>query len=72
MCGIIAYFGKNRAFPVLIDGLKKMEYRGYDSAGVCICDNNQLMLAKKSGKVCELEKEFLREYGVCSLDGKSC
>jgi len=72
MCGIIAYFGKKQAFPILIDGLKKLEYRGYDSAGVCIWNNNQLMLAKKQGKVAELEKEFLREYGVCSLDGQSC
>jgi glucosamine--fructose-6-phosphate aminotransferase (isomerizing) len=69
MCGIIAYFGKKQAFPILIDGLKKLEYRGYDSAGICIADNHQLMLAKKKGKVVELEKEFLKEYGVCSLDG---
>jgi len=72
MCGIIAYLGKKQAHPILINGLKKMEYRGYDSAGICISDNNQLILAKKKGKVSELEKEFLNEYGVCSIDGCSC
>jgi len=67
MCGIIAYFGKQQAFPILINGLKKLEYRGYDSAGVCVADNNQLFVAKKRGKVSELEKEFLNEYGICSV-----
>ncbi|MEK7658519.1 MAG: glutamine--fructose-6-phosphate transaminase (isomerizing) [Patescibacteria group bacterium] len=72
MCGIIAYLGNKQAFPILINGLKKLEYRGYDSAGICIGDNHQLFLAKKKGKVSELEKEFLREYGVCSIDGNYC
>jgi len=63
--------GKKNAFPILIEGLKKMEYRGYDSAGICVGHNNDLMLAKKKGRVVELEKDFLNEYGVCSLDG-SC
>ncbi len=73
MCGIIAYFGNKQAFPILINGLKKLEYRGYDSAGICIGDNYQLTLVKKKGKVSELEKDFLREYGVCSIkDGHPC
>lgn len=67
MCGIIAYLGNKQAFPILINGLKKLEYRGYDSAGICIADNYQLFIAKKKGKVSELEKEFLREYGICSV-----
>jgi glucosamine--fructose-6-phosphate aminotransferase (isomerizing) len=67
MCGIIAYLGNKQAFPILINGLKKLEYRGYDSAGICVEDNHQLFLAKKRGKVSELEKEFLNEYGVCSI-----
>jgi glucosamine--fructose-6-phosphate aminotransferase (isomerizing) len=71
MCGIIAYLGKKNAFPILIDGLKKMEYRGYDSAGICVGYNNDLMLAKKKGRVADLENDFLNEYGVCSLNG-SC
>ena len=72
MCGIIAYFGKKQAFPVLINGLKKLEYRGYDSAGICISDNHQFFIAKKKGKVGELEREFLREYGICSIKDGSC
>ncbi|MDP3882962.1 MAG: glutamine--fructose-6-phosphate transaminase (isomerizing) [Candidatus Staskawiczbacteria bacterium] len=73
MCGIIAYLGGKQAFPVLINGLKKLEYRGYDSAGVCIEDNYQLTLVKKKGKVSELEKEFLNIYGVCSVrDSNLC
>jgi len=72
MCGIIGYLGEKKAFPILINGLKKLEYRGYDSAGICINDNFQLTLVKKRGKVAELEKDFLNEYGVCSLDGSSC
>jgi glucosamine--fructose-6-phosphate aminotransferase (isomerizing) len=72
MCGIIAYLGNKQAFPILINGLKKLEYRGYDSAGICISDNHQLFLAKKRGKVSELEKEFINEYGVCSVKDNSC
>ncbi|HQK64114.1 MAG TPA: hypothetical protein PLF16_03110, partial [Candidatus Staskawiczbacteria bacterium] len=59
MCGIIAYLGKKNAFPILIDGLKKMEYRGYDSAGVCVGYDDNLILVKKKGRVAELEKDFL-------------
>jgi glucosamine--fructose-6-phosphate aminotransferase (isomerizing) len=66
MCGIIAYLGNKKAFPILINGLRKLEYRGYDSAGICVADDHQLFLAKKRGKVAELEKDFLKEYGVCS------
>ena len=56
MCGIIAYFGKKNAAPILIDGLKKLEYRGYDSAGVCLlCDKN-LYSSKIKGRVADLEK----------------
>ena len=63
--------GKKQAFPILINGLKKLEYRGYDSAGICIKENNQLTLAKKKGRVSDLEKDFLREYGVCSVKDSS-
>jgi len=56
MCGIIAYFGNKNAAPVLIDGLKKLEYRGYDSAGVCLLGKEKLNCAKVKGRVSELEK----------------
>lgn len=56
MCGIVAYLGKKNAEPVLIDGLKKLEYRGYDSAGVCLLKDGKLISAKVKGRVAELEK----------------
>lgn len=56
MCGIVGYLGKGNAFPVLIKGLKRLEYRGYDSAGVAIItDNGELKVYKTKGKVSELE-----------------
>ncbi len=54
MCGIMAYIGKKQAYPILLDGLKKLEYRGYDSSGVAIM-NGSLSLLKKEGKVEALE-----------------
>jgi len=56
MCGIIAYFGKKNVASVLIDGLKKLEYRGYDSAGVCLLNGGGLYSAKVKGRVSELER----------------
>lgn len=55
MCGIVAYIGKKKAFPILIEGLKRLEYRGYDSAGVAIL-NGDLHVLKKQGKVNDLER----------------
>lgn len=54
MCGIVAYIGKKEAFPILIKGLKRLEYRGYDSAGIALL-NGQLNVYKKAGKVSDLE-----------------
>ena len=57
MCGIVAYLGKREAYPVLIKGLHRLEYRGYDSAGVAmISKNGDLNVYKKKGKVSELEE----------------
>lgn len=60
MCGIIGYVGKKQAFPILLSGLKRLEYRGYDSYGFSIFDNNgNIFLHKKVGKISEAEKELL-------------
>lgn len=56
MCGIVAYIGKKESYPILIKGLKRLEYRGYDSAGIALLDNNQINIYKKQGKVSNLEE----------------
>lgn len=61
MCGIVAYVGHREAAPLIIKGLKRLEYRGYDSAGISLLNGNGLKVYKKKGKVSALEQE---------LDGK--
>jgi glucosamine--fructose-6-phosphate aminotransferase (isomerizing) len=56
MCGIIGYVGKHEALPILIEGLKRLEYRGYDSAGVATIYNGEILLEKTEGKITKLEK----------------
>ena len=56
MCGIVAYVGHQDAYPILIEGLKRLEYRGYDSAGVALLNaQNELNVYKAKGKVSDLE-----------------
>jgi glucosamine--fructose-6-phosphate aminotransferase (isomerizing) len=55
MCGIVAYIGDKQAYPILIKGLQRLEYRGYDSSGVALLNNTGINLYKKQGKVVELE-----------------
>lgn len=56
MCGIIGYFGHSLAKPILIDGLKKLEYRGYDSSGLCILNDANFLIEKRVGPVAQLEQ----------------
>ena len=53
MCGIIGYVGKKSASPILLEGLRRLEYRGYDSAGVAFLDDGDLLVRKKKGKIDE-------------------
>lgn len=61
MCGIVGYIGGNEASPVLIEGLSKLEYRGYDSAGVSILNNGKLEIAKYKGRLANLQGKLENE-----------
>jgi glucosamine--fructose-6-phosphate aminotransferase (isomerizing) len=68
MCGIVAYIGPREAYPVIVKGLKRLEYRGYDSAGIAVLDNG-LKVYKKKGRVADLEellagKQFHSHIGI--------
>ena len=67
MCGIVGYIGSQDAYPILIDGLKRLEYRGYDSAGVALLDSN-INLYKTKGKVSELEN-FCKDKNISGTVG---
>ena len=59
MCGIVAYIGKKEAYPIILKGLKRLEYRGYDSAGIALINQDKLNVFKKAGKVSNLEEFML-------------
>jgi len=59
MCGIVAYIGKKEAYPIILKGLKRLEYRGYDSAGIALINQDELNVFKKAGKVSNLEEFML-------------
>ena len=65
MCGIVGYIGQQNAAGLLVEGLQRMEYRGYDSAGICVVDNGGLFISKKAGRVRELEKTL----NLAEIDG---
>ncbi len=56
MCGIVAYIGEQDATPIVVSGLKKLEYRGYDSAGIAILENEQIQIRRVAGKIDKLER----------------
>jgi len=64
MCGIVGYIGSQRADQILLTGLQRLEYRGYDSAGIAIVDNFEVSCVKREGKVSVLADQFLSNGGV--------
>ena len=55
MCGIVGYIGKQEASPIIIDGLRRLEYRGYDSAGICTLNGAGAQIYRAQGKLLNLE-----------------
>jgi len=69
MCGIVGYVGHRPAVEVVIDGLRRLEYRGYDSAGVAVLDGGRLQVERKAGKLANLEKELAARSATGGMPG---
>ena len=69
MCGIVAYKGPKNCYPILIDGLHRLEYRGYDSAGIACLSDGKISITKRSGKVIQLEQKLKVDGKFQNCDG---
>jgi len=65
MCGIVGYIGSRDATPILLEGIKRLEYRGYDSAGIAVLTNGSITVKKQPGKISNLEQDI----ADCDLSG---
>ena len=69
MCGIVGYIGHRDAYPIILNGLKRLEYRGYDSAGIALFDGKDVQLCKTKGKVSDLEAKVSSEMKTAGVVG---
>src|SRR5581483_1202032 len=69
MCGIVGYTGSHEASPILVAGLRRLEYRGYDSAGIATIEDSRMIIRKRAGRVRTLEESLEREpaEGFCGI-----